>query len=85
MIRWMAIKRWCVQILTGLAFLHENHIIHRDIKCDNIFINGGTGDIRIGTLVFVLCVDEPYFNIRRFFSPETALLIVAFSLFNISR
>lgn len=48
MIRWMAIKRWCVQILTGLAFLHENHIIHRDIKCDNIFINGGTGDIRIG-------------------------------------
>ena len=49
MIRWMAIKRWCVQILTGLAFLHENHIIHRDIKCDNIFINGSTGDIRIGT------------------------------------
>ena len=48
MVRWMAIKRWCVQILTGLAFLHENHIIHRDIKCDNIFINGATGDIRIG-------------------------------------
>lgn len=47
-IRWMALKRWCVQILTGLAFLHDNHIIHRDIKCDNIFINGATGDIRIG-------------------------------------
>ena len=43
-------KRWCRQILKGLEFLHENSIIHRDIKCDNIFINGSTGDIRIGDL-----------------------------------
>lgn len=48
MIRWAAAKRWCKQILEGLAFLHANHIIHRDLKCDNIFINGTTGDIRIG-------------------------------------
>lgn len=25
-------------------------VIHRDIKCDNIFINGTTGDLRIGDL-----------------------------------
>jgi serine/threonine protein kinase len=48
MIRWNAVKRWCRQILRGLEFLHEKQIIHRDIKCDNIFINGATGDVRIG-------------------------------------
>ena len=48
MIRWNAVKRWCRQILRGLEFLHANQIIHRDIKCDNIFINGATGDLRIG-------------------------------------
>ena len=25
-------------------------MIHRDLKCDNIFINGNTGDLRIGDL-----------------------------------
>lgn len=50
MIRWNAVKRWCRQILRALEFLHENQIIHRDIKCDNIFINGATGDLRIGDL-----------------------------------
>jgi WNK lysine deficient protein kinase len=50
MIRWNAVKRWCRQILRGLEFLHAKQIIHRDIKCDNIFINGATGDLRIGDL-----------------------------------
>jgi WNK lysine deficient protein kinase len=50
MVRWKAVKRWCIQILGGLSFLHSKQIIHRDIKCDNIFINGSTGDIRIGDL-----------------------------------
>lgn len=50
MIRWSAVKRWCHQILDGLEFLHSRGIIHRDIKCDNIFINGSTGDLRIGDL-----------------------------------
>jgi WNK lysine deficient protein kinase len=49
-IRWNAVKRWCRQILTGIEFLHANKIIHRDIKCDNIFINGTAGDLRIGDL-----------------------------------
>ena len=34
------VKSWCRQILNGLNYLHtrEPPIIHRDIKCDNIFI-----------------------------------------------
>ncbi|KAI8369296.1 kinase-like domain-containing protein [Radiomyces spectabilis] len=46
------IKRWCRQILKGLVYLHahEPPIIHRDIKCDNIFINGAHGEIKIGDM-----------------------------------
>ena len=45
-------KRWAIQILKGLEYLHTHDplIIHRDLKCDNIFINGTSGDLRIGDL-----------------------------------
>ncbi len=42
------IKKWALQILDGLDFLHKNHIIHRDLKSDNIFIKSDTGNIFIG-------------------------------------
>lgn len=47
-----AIKNWTRQILRGLAYLHEHDppVIHRDIKCDNIFINGHLGQVKIGDL-----------------------------------
>ncbi|XP_075148127.1 uncharacterized protein LOC142222069 isoform X2 [Haematobia irritans] len=46
------LKSWCRQILKGLHFLHTRPlpIIHRDLKCDNIFITGTTGSVKIGDL-----------------------------------
>ncbi|KAK6639894.1 hypothetical protein RUM43_008169 [Polyplax serrata] len=46
------LKSWCRQILKGLMFLHSRTppIIHRDLKCDNIFITGTTGCVKIGDL-----------------------------------
>ena len=46
------IKQWCRQILRGLQFLHSRNppIIHRDLKCDNIFISGTTGQVKVGDL-----------------------------------
>lgn len=47
------VKNWIKQILKGLKYLHTEinpPIIHRDIKCDNIFIDNTTGGIKIGDL-----------------------------------
>ncbi|RDY00021.1 putative serine/threonine-protein kinase WNK4, partial [Mucuna pruriens] len=47
-----AIKNWARQILQGLVYLHEHDppVIHRDLKCDNIFVNGHLGQVKIGDL-----------------------------------
>ncbi|MFS7936816.1 putative protein kinase WNK-NRBP family [Helianthus anomalus] len=50
-----AIKHWCRQILKGLLCLHSHDppVIHRDLKCDNIFVNGNQGEVKIGDLGLV--------------------------------
>ncbi|KAK6118206.1 hypothetical protein DH2020_047992 [Rehmannia glutinosa] len=47
-----AIKDWARQILEGLDYLHGHDppVIHRDLKCDNIFVNGHLGQVKIGDL-----------------------------------
>ncbi|CAO2140619.1 unnamed protein product [Urochloa humidicola] len=47
-----AVRSWARQILRGLAYLHAHDppVIHRDLKCDNIFINGHQGQVKIGDL-----------------------------------
>lgn len=47
-----AIALWLTQIVSALEALHgsQRPILHRDIKCDNIFINSNTGEVKLGDL-----------------------------------
>ncbi|XP_019058686.1 PREDICTED: serine/threonine-protein kinase WNK8-like isoform X1 [Tarenaya hassleriana] len=56
-----AIKNWARQILRGLHYLHTQSppVIHRDLKCDNIFINGNTGGVKIGDLGLAAVMQQP--------------------------
>ena len=49
-IKLKVIKNWARQILEGLNYMHTRTppIIHRDLKCDNVFINGNNGLAKIG-------------------------------------
>ena len=50
--RHKVIKNFANQILKGLAYLHGRSppVIHRDLKCDNIFVTGQCGQVKIGDL-----------------------------------
>ncbi|MBA0681255.1 hypothetical protein Goari_023073, partial [Gossypium aridum] len=43
------IKNWFCQILRGLAYphCHDPPLIHRDLKCDNIFVHGHLGQVKM--------------------------------------
>lgn len=55
-----AVKGWARQILNGLNYLHNHDppIIHRDLKCDNIFINGNQGEVKIGDLGLATVMEQ---------------------------
>ncbi|WCJ23755.1 hypothetical protein M5689_005764 [Euphorbia peplus] len=57
-----AVKHWCRQILKGLLYLHSHNppVIHRDLKCDNIFVNGNTGEVKIGDLGLAAILKKSY-------------------------
>uniref|UniRef100_A0A7S3VRG8 non-specific serine/threonine protein kinase n=1 Tax=Dunaliella tertiolecta TaxID=3047 RepID=A0A7S3VRG8_DUNTE len=71
------LKRWAWQILQGLVYLHGHNppIIHRDLKCDNIFVNGASGVIKIGdlglaTLWHGLTTPQSVLGTPEFMAPE---------------
>jgi serine/threonine protein kinase len=47
-----AVKRMARQILRGLHYLHtlERPIAHGDLRCDKIYVNGNSGEIKIGDI-----------------------------------
>ncbi|XP_062007270.1 probable serine/threonine-protein kinase WNK7 [Rosa rugosa] len=55
-----AVKGWARQILMGLSYLHSHNppIMHRDLKCDNIFINGNQGEVKIGDLGLATVMEQ---------------------------
>ncbi|KAA8526587.1 hypothetical protein F0562_008210 [Nyssa sinensis] len=57
-----ALKKWSRQIVKGLEYLHmhEPCIIHRDLNCSNIFINGNIGKVKIGDLGLAAIVGKSH-------------------------
>ncbi|KAF8664558.1 hypothetical protein HU200_054740 [Digitaria exilis] len=85
-----AVKHWCRQILSGLLYLHSHNppIIHRDLKCDNIFVNGNQGEVKIGDLGLaailrkshaVHCVGTPEFMAPEVYEEEYNELVDIYS------
>ncbi|KAA6387375.1 MAG: putative Kinase/ NEK / Serine/threonine protein kinase [Streblomastix strix] len=42
------IWRFFIEIALGLSYIHELHILHRDIKTENIFLAGVNSFVKIG-------------------------------------
>ena len=69
------IKKWILDIASGLKFLHDNNIAHCDIKSDNILL-GKDGKCKLSDFGSSLRMNEPEDNILRtqgniyFFPPE---------------
>ncbi|KAI5573382.1 hypothetical protein BDE02_10G077200 [Populus trichocarpa] len=85
-----AVKHWCRQILEGLLYLHSHDppVIHRDLKCDNIFVNGNQGEIKIGDLGLAAilkkshaarCVGTPEFMAPEVYEEEYNELVDIYS------
>jgi len=49
-----ALKKWSKKILEGLNYLHVHDpcIIHRDLNCSNVFVNGNTGQVHYFCFIF---------------------------------
>ena len=64
---------WIIQILKGLKYLHDNKIMHRDLKCANIFLMK-TGLLKLGDLnvskIAKLGITQTQIGTPYYISPE---------------
>ncbi|KAI9355392.1 kinase-like domain-containing protein, partial [Zopfochytrium polystomum] len=70
------LRSYCRQILLGLEYLHSRNppIIHRDLKCENIFVNGFNGQVKVGDLGLAIVKNKDHassvLGTAEFMAPE---------------
>lgn len=52
-------RKLFVQILDGLEYCHQQNIVHRDIKCENIFLDDSLEVVKIGDWGFATILEGP--------------------------
>jgi len=52
------IIRWFTQMALAIKYMHEHHVLHRDLKSQNLFLKGPTGRLKIGDFGIAKVLDS---------------------------
>ena len=53
------VQSYMYQMLEGMAFIHANRVLHRDLKPQNILVEGDTNTIKIADFGLARCFTPP--------------------------